>query len=100
MAGGAAQGGVWRAAARRRSSSGGARDVCVCVGLCVGRYLVLRITGPFAFVALSPFITVSNKVSLQNQLQNPALVILKNLMRSLTVRLEDGYCSITVAIIN
>ena len=40
---------------------------------------------------------VSNKASLQNQLQNPALVILKNLMSPLTARLEDGYCSITVA---
>ena len=29
---------------------------------------------------------VSNKVSLQNQLQNPALVTLKNLMRHLTAR--------------
>ena len=38
-----------------------------------------------------------NKASLQNQLQNPALVTLKNLMRSLTVQLEDGYCSITIA---
>ena len=40
---------------------------------------------------------VSNKVSLQNQLQNPALVTLKNLMRPLTARLGDGYCSITTA---
>ena len=40
---------------------------------------------------------VSNKGSLQNQLQNPALVILKNLMSTLTARLEDGYCSITIA---
>ena len=40
---------------------------------------------------------VSNKISLQNQLQNPALVTLKNLMRHLTARLEDGYCSITIA---
>ena len=40
---------------------------------------------------------MSNKVSLQNQLQNPALVTLKNLMRSLTARLEDCYCNITVA---
>ena len=40
---------------------------------------------------------MSNKVSLQNQLQKPALVTLKNLMRSLTARLEDGYCSINVA---
>ena len=40
---------------------------------------------------------VSNKVSLQNQLQNPALVTLKNLMRPLTARLEDGYCSTTIA---
>ena len=40
---------------------------------------------------------VSNKVSLQNQLQNPALVTLKNLMRHLTARLEGDYCSITVA---
>jgi hypothetical protein len=38
---------------------------------------------------------MSNKVSLQNQLQNPALVTLKNLM-SLS-RLENGYCSITIA---
>ena len=37
-----------------------------------------------------------NKASLQNQLQNPALVTLKNLMRSLTAQLEDDYCSITV----
>ena len=36
-----------------------------------------------------PLIMVSNKVNLQNQLRNPALVTLKNLMRSLTVRLED-----------
>ena len=40
---------------------------------------------------------VSNKVSLQNQFQNPVLVTLKNLMRSLIARLEDGYYSITVA---
>ena len=40
---------------------------------------------------------VSNKISLQNQFQNPALVTLKNLMRHLTLRLEDGYCNITVA---
>ena len=40
---------------------------------------------------------VSNKVSLQNQLQNPALVTLNNLMRPLTARLEDDYYSITVA---
>ena len=39
---------------------------------------------------------VSNKVSLQNQLQNSALVTLNNLMRPLTARLEDDYCSITV----
>ena len=39
---------------------------------------------------------VSNKVSLQNQFQNPALVTLKNLTRSLTARLEDGYCSTIV----
>jgi hypothetical protein len=38
---------------------------------------------------------MSNKISLQNQLQNPALVTLKNLM-SLS-RLENGYCSITIA---
>ena len=43
-----------------------------------------------------PLITVSNKTSLQNQLQNPVLVTLKNLMRPLTARLEAGYCSITV----
>ena len=46
---------------------------------------------------LWPLIMMSNKVSLQNQLQNPALVTLKNLMRPLTTRLEDGYCSITTA---
>ena len=40
---------------------------------------------------------VSNKVSLHNQLQNPALMTLNNLMRPLTARLEDGYCSITIA---
>ena len=40
---------------------------------------------------------VSNKVSLQNQLQNPALVTLNNLMMPLTARLEDGCYSITVA---
>jgi len=40
---------------------------------------------------------VSNKVNLQNQFQNPALVTLNNLMRPLTARLEDGYCRITVA---
>jgi hypothetical protein len=40
---------------------------------------------------------VLNKVSLQNQLQNPTLVTLNNLMRPLTARLEDGYYSITVA---
>ena len=40
---------------------------------------------------------MSNKFSLQNQLRIPALVTLKNLMRSLTARLENGYCSITVA---
>ena len=43
-------------------------------------------------------ITVSNKDSLQNQLQNPALVTLKNLIKLLTARLEDSYYSITVAI--
>ena len=37
------------------------------------------------------------KISLQNQLQNPVLVTLKNLMRHLTARLEDGYCSINIA---
>ena len=42
-------------------------------------------------------IMVSNKASLQNQLQNPALVTLKNLIRPLTARLDDDYCSITVA---
>ena len=40
---------------------------------------------------------VLNKDSLQNQLQNPTLVTLKNLIRSLTARLEDDHCSITVA---
>ena len=29
--------------------------------------------------------------------RTPALVTLKNLIRSLTARLENGYCSITVA---
>jgi len=40
---------------------------------------------------------VLNKASLQNQLQNPTLETLKNLMRPLTVWLEDDYCSIAVA---
>ena len=44
---------------------------------------------------LWPLIIVLNKVSLQNQLQNPALGTLKNLMRPLTAWLEDSYCSIT-----
>ena len=38
-----------------------------------------------------------NKASLQNQLQNPALVTQKNLMKPLTARLEDDYCSVSVA---
>ena len=57
----------------------------------------LRLVCSILVVTVWPLITVSNKISLQNQLQNPALVTLKNLMRSLTARLEDGYCSITVA---
>ena len=44
-----------------------------------------------------PLITVSNKASLQNQLQNPALVTLKNIMRPLTAWLENSYYSIIVA---
>ena len=40
---------------------------------------------------------MSNKISLQNQLQNPVLVTLKNLIKPLTVRLEYVYCNITVA---
>ena len=35
--------------------------------------------------------------SLQNQLQNPALITLKNLIRYLTTRLDNGYCRTTVA---
>ena len=40
---------------------------------------------------------MSNKINSQNQLKNFALGILKNLMRSLTAWLKNGYCSITVA---
>ena len=48
-----------------------------------------------SIMKLWPLITVLNKVSLQNQLQNSALGTLKNLMRPLTA-LEDSYYSITV----
>ena len=37
------------------------------------------------------------QIQFKKQLQYLALVTLNNLMTSLTVRLEDGYCSITVA---
>ena len=37
------------------------------------------------------------EIALQHQLQNPALVNLKNLIRLLIARLENGYCSINVA---
>jgi hypothetical protein len=40
---------------------------------------------------------VSNKISLQNQLQNPALVTLNNLMRPFDRVIRGRYCSITVA---
>jgi len=33
----------------------------------------------------------------KSTLEPPALVTLKNLMRPLTARLEDGYCNITIA---
>ena len=46
---------------------------------------------------LWPLIMILNIASLQNQLQNPTLGTLKNLMRSLTAWLENDYCSITVA---
>ena len=40
---------------------------------------------------------MSNKVSLQNQLQNPRANDPEESNKSFDVRLEDGYCSINVA---
>ena len=42
-------------------------------------------------------ITVLNKVSLQNQLQNPRASDPEESKKAFAVRLEDSYCSITVA---
>ena len=47
-------------------------------------------------VKQNQFIKPTSKPSLQNQLQNPALVTLKNLIRLLTAQLENSYCSIIV----
>ena len=72
------------------------RAIILALSCLVGaRFLALVISKNFL-----PLITVSNKVSLQNKLQNPALVTIKNLTRHLTAQLEYGYCSITVAIID